>query len=42
MRKVFNKMHRQLELNDRDSDLIDLVNHADTLAQNIQSLLESK
>ena len=42
LRRVFVKMHRNLELNERDSSLIDLVNHADTLAQNIQSLLESK
>lgn len=42
LRRVFIKMHKNLELNERDSSMIDLVNHADTLAQNIQLLLGSK
>ena len=36
IRKVLNKINRNLKLEERDSDLIDLVNHADTLAEEIQ------
>lgn len=39
IRRVLNKINNKLKLEERDSDLIDLVNHADTLAQNIQTEL---
>ena len=36
LRRIFVKMHRLLDLREEDSALIDLVNHADTLAQQLQ------
>ena len=36
LRRIFVKMHRLLDLRKEDSELIDLVNHADTLAQQLQ------
>ena len=38
--RVLVKMHRTLKLEERDSDLIDLVNHADTLAEEIQLIVD--
>lgn len=38
LRRVFKKMHLELESgNDEHSNMIDLINHADTLAQQIES-----
>ena len=40
LQRVFKKMHRELEPgNDSDSNLIDLVNHAETLVQQIETEL---
>jgi len=36
LQRVFKKMHRLLELRKEDSTLIDLVNHAETLVENIK------
>ena len=35
LQRVFKKIHRNLELRKEDSALIDLVNHAETLVDNI-------
>ena len=39
IRRVLNKINRNLKLEERDSELIDLVNHADTLAEEIQMMV---
>jgi len=40
LRRVFIKMHRNLDLTESNSDMIDLVNHADTLAEEIQLIVD--
>lgn len=35
LRRLFVKMHRLLEIRKEDKDLIDLVNHADSIAQQL-------
>ena len=37
LRRLFIKMNRLLELRPNDSALIDLVNHADAIAQQLQN-----
>ena len=36
IRRVLNKMMREMELRSEDSNLIDLINHADTLTQQLE------